>query len=152
MTSKSNPEDEITLLAHGDGIVFGYYKDDSNAPSRSCLRNRDAFQLIYNTSDAVVGFKTNQFKEDHSADFERMRQEMIIQGEKEEGMAIRAYWQMARNEEVNFEEDVPLKHFQDHHDATERKEGRQLPIIGDGPSRGTRRSSTRSKRSNKRSY
>ena len=34
------------------------------------------------------------------ADFERMRQEMIIQGEKEEGMAIRAYWQMARNEEV----------------------------------------------------
>ena len=31
--SKSNPEDEITLLAHGDGIVFGYYKDDSNAVS-----------------------------------------------------------------------------------------------------------------------
>jgi len=116
MSRKENPQDRITLLTHDDGHVFGFYK-----PQKTCLRNYEEvsgedprFQLIYDTSNAVVGFKTDDPKDDHSADFERLRQEMIIKGEREEGTAFKTLCKMVYTDGVNLEEHLPLKHFQDH--------------------------------------
>jgi len=120
MSRKEKPQDRITLLAHDDGHVFGFYQTD-DTPKKTCLRHNEeslgddppAFQLIYDTSNAVVGFKTSNPKDDHSADFERLRQEMIIKGEKEEGQAFKTLCNMVKTEGVNLEEHLPLKHCQD---------------------------------------
>jgi len=118
MSRKENPDDQIILLTHDNGKVFGFHKTE-DAPKRTCLRNNEEmsevqpFQLIYTASNSVVGFKINNPKDDHSAYFERLRQEMIIKGEKEEGDAFKILCRMVHHG-YDLEEHFPLEYFEEH--------------------------------------